>query len=175
MIHAKGKSEHTLSWKKLFAESYSGKQLVHANLAKLKIEANKLEAIDRLFPIQVPTELFGRSLFSNSDSVLRQYLPDINELCESNGYSDNPVGDTEATLAPGIIKKYQHRVLLITTNICPIHCRYCFRKNYPYPKQNQNTHKFNDAISFLKKDSSINEVILSGGDPLSLEDDVLAN
>ena len=63
--------------------------------------------------------------------------------------------------------------MLITNNTCPIHCRYCFRKDFPYPETNPNSHQFENALSFCEKDKSINEVILSGGDPLSLEDTVL--
>jgi EF-P beta-lysylation protein EpmB len=102
-----------------------------------------------------------------------QYLPSSLELIDPPGHTHDPVGDISATMQPGVIKKYNHRVLLITNNTCPIHCRYCFRKDFPYPQSNPNTHHFKQALEFCQQDESINEVILSGGDPLSLEDETL--
>lgn len=175
MIHANTKSEHTLRWKKILAASYCGNDAIETHLSASEISIDELKEINRLFPIQVPQQLFERTLLANNKQVLRQYLPNAQELIADPDYSNNPVGDVEATIAPGIIKKYKNRVLLVTTNVCPIHCRYCFRKNYAYAKGNPNSHGFRDAIQYCKQDTSINEVILSGGDPLSLEDEVLAN
>tara|TARA_R110002049_G_scaffold252263_1_gene426801 strand:+ start:105503 stop:106387 length:885 start_codon:yes stop_codon:yes gene_type:complete len=130
-----------------------------------------LNKINSLFPVQV-----SRQLLSNhplDGPVLRQYLPSPNELIDPAGYTHDPVGDISATMQPGVIKKYRHRVLLITNNTCPIHCRYCFRKDFPYPQSSPNTHHFREALEFCQKDESINEIILSGGDPLSLEDETL--
>jgi len=176
MIPCKTVSEHPLYWKKLFASSYVGlssfsNYLQTEELSPLNLTKEKLEKIDALFPIQLTKQLLDN--YSTNSAVLRQYLPDEQELYDPPGYHHNPVGDIEATQIPGVIKKYRHRVLLITSNTCPIHCRYCFRKDFPYPKSNPNTHMFKQALAFCEQDVSINEIILSGGDPLSLSDSLL--
>ena len=164
------KSEHTPDWKKVFASRYVGA----ANLDQLcpEISQNELKCIDALFPVQLTQSLLDNHPVEGE--VLRQYLPNADELINPAGYASDPVGDQDATQFKGVIKKYDHRVLLITTHTCPVHCRYCFRKDYPYPKENQNTHQFKRALEYIAHDSSLNEVILSGGDPLSLSDEVLA-
>ncbi|MDW3095170.1 MAG: KamA family radical SAM protein [Gammaproteobacteria bacterium] len=171
MIPCKPTSEHPPQWKKLFATSYVGIKEFAKRASDYSVSADNLNKIDALFPIQLSQQLLDNHPIDGP--VLKQYLPNIQELNNPSGYTDDPVGDISATLQPGIIKKYKHRVLLITNNTCPIHCRYCFRKDFPYPETNPNTHQFESAISFCEKDKSINEVILSGGDPLSLEDHVL--
>ena len=174
MIPRKPTPEHTLHWKKEFAASIFGYRALSAALPHLEISIEELEKIDRLFPIQIPARLIEQKTGSNQDALMRQYLPSSQELIDLPELSNDPVGDLSATVIEGVIKKYAHRVLIVTSNICPIHCRYCFRKNYPYAKENPNTHRFEDALEFCRSDSSISEVILSGGDPLSLEDELLA-
>ena len=171
MIARMHSSEHTPAWKKIFANGYIGA----ADLKHLCLDISQ-EALDEInanFPVQLTQSLLDQH--SLDGNVLRQYLPAQQELINPEGYSADPVGDMDATQQNGVIKKYNNRVLLITTHNCPVHCRYCFRKDYPYAKDNPNTHQFENALDFITKDTSINEVILSGGDPLSLEDDVLAN
>ena len=171
MIPCKQTTEHPLHWKKLFAKSYVGVKEISSRLPNISISTDELNKIDWLFPIQVSQQFLQDHALDGP--VLAQYLPNSLELTDPPGYSADPVGDISATLQPGVIKKYNHRVLLITNNTCPIHCRYCFRKDFPYPQTNPNTHQFKQALEFLQQDESINEVILSGGDPLSLEDDTL--
>lgn len=171
MIPCKQTPEHPLHWKKLFAKSYVGiKELSKYELDD-SLNSDKLNKIDSLFPIQISKEMLENN--SLKGPVLLQYLPNSQELINPPGYTSDPVGDISATQQPGIIKKYKHRVLLITNNTCPIHCRYCFRKDFPYPQSNPNTHQFKQALEFCQQDETINEVILSGGDPLSLEDEML--
>ena len=171
MIARMHSSEHTPAWKKIFADGYVGS--AELKLLRLNINQDDLEDINAFFPVQLTQTLLDQHPVDGS--VLRQYLPDAQELIHPEGYGADPVGDVHATQQSGVIKKYNNRVLLITTHNCPIHCRYCFRKEYPYKKDNPNTHQFKNALDFIASDISINEVILSGGDPLSLEDEVLAN
>ncbi len=171
MIPCKQTAEHPLHWKKLFAKSYVDVKEISTYLPQNSISRDKLDKIDSLFPIQVSQQFLESH--SPNGPVLIQYLPNSLELIDPPGYTHDPVGDISATIQPGVIKKYNHRVLLITNNTCPIHCRYCFRKDFPYPQSNPNTHQFKQALEFCQQDDSINEVILSGGDPLSLEDETL--
>ena len=109
-----------------------------------------------------------------NDPLLRQVLPLADELLETPGYGADPLLEHEATRAPGLLQKYAGRALLITTQACAIHCRYCFRREFPYSAQQEAVEvgatRFRAALDCLAGDTSIEEVILSGGDPLSLSD-----
>jgi EF-P beta-lysylation protein EpmB len=109
-----------------------------------------------------------------NDPLLRQVLPLADELLEMPGYGADPLLEHEATRAPGLLQKYQGRALLITTQACAIHCRYCFRREFPYSAQaeavEEGATRFRAALDVIAADASIEEVILSGGDPLSLSD-----
>lgn len=109
-----------------------------------------------------------------NDPLLRQVLPLADELLETPGYGADPLEEHAATRAPGLLQKYSGRALLITTQACAIHCRYCFRREFPYSAQQENAEegatRFRAALDVIAGDTSIEEVILSGGDPLSLSD-----
>ena len=107
------------------------------------------------------------------DPLLRQVLPLSDELAEIEGYGADPLQEHDATRVPGLLQKYTGRALLITTQSCAIHCRYCFRREFPYAAQtraDEGASRFEAALEAIAGDSSIEEVILSGGDPLSLSD-----
>ena len=110
-----------------------------------------------------------------TDPLLRQILPVADEQEDVAGFTRDPVADNEAALAPGILKKYEGRALLITTGSCAVHCRYCFRRHFPYQDSPHGESAWEGALSSVQNDKSIHEVILSGGDPLMLVDDRLAN
>lgn len=132
-------------------------------------------ALIKNFPLRVSLD-FARQIEKGNpdDPLLLQVLPSVAETRQSAGYITDPVGDIDATVHPGIIKKYQSRVLLITTGACPIHCRYCFRRNFPYSDSSSTHSNWSNTLNYLQQNLSIEEVILSGGDPLSLGDSQLA-
>jgi L-lysine 2,3-aminomutase len=107
------------------------------------------------------------------DPLLLQVMSQSQEMLSVNGYSTDPVGDLDANKTPGLLHKYHARVLLITTGACAIHCRYCFRRHFPYPQQLAGREQWSQAIHYIQADNSIKEVILSGGDPLMLSDEKL--
>ena len=115
-----------------------------------------------------------RSRGDASDPLLRQVLPLDAELCETPGYVADPVGDLAALAGQGLLHKYHGRVLLVATGACAIHCRYCFRREFPYGEQHAGRHAFGSALESIRADSSVSEVLLSGGDPLTLNDRRLA-
>jgi L-lysine 2,3-aminomutase len=128
-----------------------------------------------LFPLRVPHAFLARIAKGDpADPLLRQVLPLGVELKEVPGYSRDPVGDMPSLAARGLLHKYRSRVLLITTGACGVHCRYCFRRHFPYAEETARAEEWRAALDYLKGDSSIHEVILSGGDPLSLSDERLA-
>jgi EF-P beta-lysylation protein EpmB len=108
------------------------------------------------------------------DPLLRQVLPLADECLASEGYGVDPVGDLNAMVVPGLLHKYEGRVLLTATGACAVHCRYCFRRHFPYADANPLADQWHQALDYIAGDESITEVILSGGDPLSLSDRRLA-
>ena len=108
------------------------------------------------------------------DPLLRQVLPLNDELNMVEGYAHDPVGDQYASVAQGVLHKYQGRVLLVTTGACAIHCRYCFRRHFPYQAANPLKDEWSNALHYIRQHPDVQEVILSGGDPLTLSDERLA-
>ena len=127
------------------------------------------------FALRVPRSYLARMRHGDAaDPLLRQVLPLDAELCETPGYVADPVGDLAALAGQGLLHKYHGRALLVTTGACAIHCRYCFRREFPYAEQHAGRQAFAGALEAIRADSSISEVLLSGGDPLTLSDRRLA-
>ncbi len=108
------------------------------------------------------------------DPLLLQVLPHTSERQEVEGFEDDPVGDRRAETSAGLIHKYRGRALMVLTGACAVHCRYCFRRHYDYPNLPHGIQQWLPALDALAADRSIEEVILSGGDPLTLADRSLA-
>jgi EF-P beta-lysylation protein EpmB len=108
------------------------------------------------------------------DPLFLQVWPTSLEAEPVPGFVRDAVGDGAAAVGDGVIHKYQGRALLITTGACAVHCRYCFRRHYPYAEDHAARGRWEPALARLAADPSIGEVILSGGDPLSLSDERLA-
>lgn len=133
-------------------------------------------AAARLFPLRVPRGFVARMGRGDpADPLLRQVLPLHAEFEEAPEHGPDPVGDLAAMVAPGVLHKYQGRVLLTATGACAVHCRYCFRRHFPYAEANAAADHWRQALSRIAEDSSVSEVILSGGDPLMLSDRRLAD
>ena len=109
------------------------------------------------------------------DPLLLQVLPDVRELQLIDGYSKDAVGDSLSIPVPGLIHKYHGRVLLTLTGACAIHCRYCFRRHFPYAENGTDYSANSEVMKYLSENKEISEVILSGGDPLMLSDQKLAH
>lgn len=139
----------------------------------LGLPSHLLEAAERasrLFPLRVTRHFAGLIQHGDPrDPLLRQVLPLDAEFLAAPGFVTDPVDDHAATLSSGLLHKYAGRALLITTGACAVHCRYCFRRHYPYAEENALRHQ-TEVIQQLTRRTDIDEVILSGGDPLSLSD-----
>jgi EF-P beta-lysylation protein EpmB len=126
------------------------------------------------FPLRIPSDYLQRIPTTDPDHpLLRQFIPSADEMLAAAGFGTDPVGETGKTPRPGILHKYRGRVLLIVSSHCPVHCRYCFRRHFPYDDNRNNREDWLTAIDYIRRDSSIREVIYSGGDPLSAPDNVL--
>jgi EF-P beta-lysylation protein EpmB len=128
------------------------------------------------FRLRVPRSYLARIRPGDpNDPLLRQVLPISAELADATEYTADPLGEREALRAPGLLQKYHGRALLITTSACAVHCRYCFRREFPYAEQTSESSRWSEALAEIADDASIEEVIFSGGDPLSLSDSRLAS
>lgn len=125
----------------------------------------------RQFPVFVPPSLLQRIRPGDpADPILQQVLPVSQEQDSPVGFSQDPLQEQGANQTQPVLKKYQGRVLLVTTGVCGVHCRYCFRRHFPYQQLPQNRTDWTPWLEPVQKDDTINEVILSGGDPLVLND-----
>ncbi|APZ42391.1 EF-P beta-lysylation protein EpmB [Acidihalobacter ferrooxydans] len=143
-------------------------------LALLGLDAHAVGAhppADTGFRMLVPRGYVARMRPGDPhDPLLLQVLPQARELLDIPGYVADPVGDLSAEVAPGVLHKYHGRVLLVSTGACAIHCRYCFRRHFPYAESNPSGGHWQDALSYLRAHPEVEELILSGGDPLVLDD-----
>ena len=160
-------------WQQQLAEAFTQ---VADLCSHLHLDPNTLHLLPdfKQFPLRAPRGFVARMEAGNpKDPLLLQVLPQQAELFDYPGYSHDPVGDLPAVATAGVIHKYQGRVLFIVTGGCAIHCRYCFRRNFPYQELQLSTQKTQQAIEFIAQRNDISEVILSGGDPLLLNDEKL--
>ena len=120
------------------------------------------------FPIRAPAPFIDRMVKGDiNDPLLRQVLPLVKEHDITPGYTADPLHEADFNNTPGLIHKYRSRALLIVTKACAIHCRYCFRRHFPYEDNQPSRAMWAKALDYLQQHPEINEVIYSGGDPLA--------
>lgn len=172
MSEQQSETEHfNSSWQQQLAEAFNNIEdlchYLHLPQDILPVSATA----GRRFPLRVPLS-FAASMEKGNphDPLLRQVLPVNDELLDYPGFSADPVGDLQAATESGVLHKYQSRVLFINTGSCAINCRYCFRRNFPYADLQLSKQKEDAAIRYIEQNPGISEAILSGGDPLVLND-----
>jgi len=155
-------------WRELWRASITdaGELLRTVQLGHL---AGRLPPGDAGFALRVPRGFAARMRPGDPDDpLLLQVLPQLAELEQAPGYVADPVGDLAAREAQGLLHKYEGRALLIASGSCAVNCRYCFRRHFPYGEEMAAAGQWRKALDHLRQDASIAELILSGGDPLSL-------
>ena len=161
-------------WRRLWREAIRDPRALLARLDLDSLAARLSDSAARQFPLRVPEGFVARMRKGDpADPLLRQVLPIDDEDLPAPGFSLDAVGDLASRGARGVLHKYQGRALLVATGSCAIHCRYCFRRHFPYGEETAAADDWQDAIDYLRRDTSITEVLLSGGDPLSLATDKL--
>jgi len=161
-------------WQQAVKESFTSPTELLSHLQLTPEEVGL--AAEVAFPMRVPKPFVARMQPGNPhDPLLLQVLPKQEELLAMPGYTNDPVGDLQANCLPGLLHKYHGRVLLTLTGACAIHCRYCFRRHYPYDENTPGMAGWQRAVDYVAADSTIEEVIYSGGDPLVLKDPLLAS
>lgn len=124
------------------------------------------------FPTFVPWEFLRRIRSEDpTDPLLQQVLPTSEEQIERSGFSADPVGDLNALATGGLLHKYDGRALIVTTGACGVHCRYCFRREFPYSSAGSRSENWRPALDYVREHTNIEEVLLSGGDPLTIVDE----
>ncbi len=127
------------------------------------------------YPLLVPQTYLARIRHGDPDDpLLAQVLPRAAEQFEVAGYRKDPLGEADAAVGPGLLSKYRGRSLIVTTGACAVHCRFCFRRHFPFPDSPRTAAQWQPALARIASETSIHEVILSGGDPLALPDTQLA-
>jgi EF-P beta-lysylation protein EpmB len=168
---------HTASadWKRLWREAVRDPRELLELVGLPGLAARISDAAATQFPLRVPRGFVAKMRAGDPhDPLLRQVLPLDDEDRVVAGFDLDAVGDAAARAGTGVIQKYRGRALLVATGSCAIHCRYCFRRHFPYADETAATGGWREAVALISADPSIEEVILSGGDPLSLATSKLA-
>lgn len=169
MITANNPSAQPKSWQMLWREAVRDPRELLKMVGLPHLAAQISDQAAAQFPLRVPLGFVAKMRHGDAaDPLLRQVLPVMEEEQLAEGFSLDAVGDAAAKGGTGVIHKYHARALLITTGSCAIHCRYCFRRHFPYAEETAASQHWSQAIAYLESDTSITELILSGGDPLSL-------
>jgi EF-P beta-lysylation protein EpmB len=127
------------------------------------------------FALRVPRSFVARMVPGDlNDPLLKQVLPIAAEMQLAPGYSHDPLQEKKVNPVPGLLHKYQGRVLWLLSGGCAIHCRYCFRRHFAYQENTPGRAGWEAALNYIVQNPDISEVIYSGGDPLLLKDELLA-
>ncbi|WP_028917369.1 EF-P beta-lysylation protein EpmB [Pseudoxanthomonas sp. J35] len=165
----------TPRWQRLWREGVRDPRELLRLLGLDEAAAGISDAAAAQFPLRVPRGFIARMRPGDlHDPLLRQVLPVPDEARIVPGFSLDAVGDAAAKKADGVIQKYRGRALLVATGSCAINCRYCFRRHFPYADETAARDGWAGAVAAIAADTGIDEVILSGGDPLSLATPKLA-
>ena len=175
MIHVSSAPVESDNWQSILANCISDPKTLLQRLALDPKLLDAAHAASREFALRVPEPYLSRMRKGDPDDpLLRQILPLGEELVAQPGYVLDPLGEQHSNARPGIIHKYHGRLLLLVSGGCAINCRYCFRRHFPYADNNLSTAEWDQALDYIRADSSIREVIYSGGDPLAANDRRLA-
>ncbi len=166
----------SVTWQQSLRQAIRSSAELYRRLGMEHVRDRQTDAAAQDFPVFVPLEYLRRIRPNDpSDPLLLQVLPTAAEQVQTVGFSTDPVGDREALKSTGLLHKYSGRALLITTAACAVHCRYCFRRHFPYAELALSGQARADTLQAILDDPSIHEILLSGGDPLTLPDAYLSD
>lgn len=162
-------------WRRSLSEALRDPALLLSRLG-LTAVGIRLSAQSQKFPLLVPESFLKRMKPGDiNDPLLRQVLPLAEEDEDVGGFTIDALEEAKFRKAPGLLHKYKGRALLVLTGACAVHCRYCFRRHYPYSQEPKRLDDWEPAFAAIEQDDSIREVLLSGGDPLMLTDERLGD
>ncbi len=164
-------SQSLLSWQEELSQAVRDPEQLLEQLALPKALLPQARRAHELFPLRVPQPFLDRIEKGNpEDPLLKQILPLGVEDNHIEGYTTDPLEEQSSNPLRGLVHKYHGRVLLIVAPICAINCRYCFRRHFDYDDNNPSREQWQETFDYIAADSSIQEVIYSGGDPLATSD-----
>ena len=167
----RGEPCHATAWQAVLADAVRDP----SELRRLLDLPPGPSATDGRFPLLVPRTYVARIRRADPrDPLLLQILPRPEECVATPRFAADPLGESAGRQGPGLLGKYPGRSLIVTTGVCAVHCRFCFRRHFPYPTPDAEPEALDQAIGQIAADTSLREVILSGGDPLTLADRRLA-
>ncbi len=173
-IQTNNQTENELSWSQHLSRAITSlpKLIYHLGLPESLIEQGT-EA-HQSFKLLVPRPYLSRIEYGNpNDPLLLQILPSATEMQKVLGYNKDPLEEADHNPQKAIVHKYKRRLLVITTGTCAVNCRYCFRRHFPYGDNQLAQAEWQSVIDYLQAHPDVNEVILSGGDPLMMKDALL--
>lgn len=157
-------------WRTIMRQNFT-KLIELADFLELSKEQRELLDFSPFFALNLPRRLAVKIAKGTIDDPLfKQFVPLKEERAKTSGFEMDPVHDASFVREEKLLQKYKARALVISTSACAMHCRYCFRKNFDYKTQDKT---FANELETIQNDSTLEEIILSGGDPLSLSDEVL--
>jgi EF-P beta-lysylation protein EpmB len=159
-------------WRQVQRENFSRFEPL-ADFLGLSLDLKKKILQKSRFSLNVPRRLANKIAKNTlDDPILRQFVPLEEELLPFPDFVPDPVQDEMFRQTKKIIHKYKGRALILASSACAMHCRFCFRQNFPYETEEKG---FEEELNYIRGDESLIEIILSGGDPLSLSESSLAN
>lgn len=162
--------EHRPIWQTLLAQAVKSTDELFT-LLQIDPAQLKTRTFTDNFPLRVPHGFVQRMNKGDSrDPLLLQVLPVQQETVATDGFLCDPLEELNSMPIPGLLHKYRGRALLTVTGACAIHCRYCFRRHFPYADANPTIDHWQPSIKYIERHPDITELILSGGDPLTLTD-----
>lgn len=162
------------AWRQQFAQSIRTPQALLESLQFDQQQIHSMLADEQGFSTLVPSSYVQRMLANNPlDPLLLQVLAQRAEADIHPDFNHDPLAEANFNPAPGVVHKYQGRALLIAAGHCAINCRYCFRRHYPYDEQQRSRAQWQQSLAVLAQDAELEEIILSGGDPLALTNNAL--
>lgn len=156
-------------WRQVLKQAWRNpaELLEHLQLDPLLLKG--IAAGQRQFPLLAPPTFVRQIEKGNpEDPLFLQIFPQAAESQSHKGLLEDPVGDLASQMQPALLHKYHSRALIITTGACAIHCRYCFRRHFPYSSTSGHRLDWQKTLDYLSQHPNVNEIILSGGDPLML-------
>lgn len=173
-IIARSTADEQKDWRQILAQSLKTPDAIrhYLNLsAPSDSDQRHIQQASQSFPVLAPTPFLDLATPGDpNDPITRQVLPTPDEQRMHSAYSVDPLGEESANVRPGIIHKYHGRALLLAATGCAVNCRYCFRRHFDYADNRLSRAEWQGALDYVREDTSLSEVILSGGDPLMLQD-----
>lgn len=156
-------------WQRLLQESAVDPETL---AEQLPIDDRALIPVVRHYPMRI-NPYYLSLISSPGDPIGRQAVPSIEEIQDSSLIPD-PSGEDDQSPTPCVVHRYPDRVLFMVSRRCPVYCRFCLRKRLTGGDSDVNEAEFREGLAYIRETRTIEEVILSGGDPLMLADDRLA-